>query len=123
MTEKKESQMSLVSPRETPVQDEVLEEYLIQIIATKSSIISYAASMPLEAIKELALAGRSVDTAFAIAMYEIPDEESRQILATAFERNGQYFRRQPTYFQMKEQLDSEIEWMQNAAKRLRGEEI
>lgn len=123
MTERvKENLRLLLTPRKTPIQDEVLNQCLAQ--ARRQVLLPILPEVHLEkVIKNWVESGYSVGVAAAIIDFEIEEGLAKQMLAQALENNALYFQKQPRYLEMKEVLDHQIKWMENAAKRLRGREI
>lgn len=121
----KEATIIPLPSRTSPIKDEVLEEYVLQINKGRKDpdpCPNFKVEF-LEEVRAWATLGMSYFVAAAIAKFEISDAEAKSLLATALENNADYFCEQPMYSKMKKRLNSEIQWMQNAARRLRGEDI
>lgn len=111
--------------RINPILDEIIEESVIQITNERTPSVSVPTEDFLEfgRVQRWVDHGHAVTVAGIIANYEMPDSQAKEVLATALENNAQYLQQQPMYNRMVDNLDEEINWMTNAAKRLRGEEV
>lgn len=111
--------------RSSPIYDETLEEYVMQINKGERSPqpLPDFRTESLDEVRTWAKNGKTFLVAAAVARYQIPDSEAKKILALALENNANYLKSQPMYPNMQARLDHEINRMRNAAKRLLGEDF
>ncbi|OGD86021.1 hypothetical protein A2Z23_01250 [Candidatus Curtissbacteria bacterium RBG_16_39_7] len=95
----KETQTETLRPRESPIVDEILEEYILQINhgqrQTQPLQSSWENPTTLDELQHLAKIGASYTIAVTIARYEISDETARSLLAEALDNKAYYLSKRP----------------------------